>query len=875
MNNVFVVPAQFTRQWFKSRRNIVIVVLTLAFILGGVVTLLPASRGAGAAGSASISISPTSGGYSNRDDQIPITVEGSQYAANETINVYWNYTGPNTGRLVASTTADENGAFTVAFLRQLAAAGTYTIAAVGQTSGFVATGKFTQYPLFYEHPQAGAPGTKTIAYGNAYEAHEKVDVYWDYKHPGTRKLLATATSNSTGSFTVQVTIPATATPGIYFMAGIGETSKYLDTYQYLIYSPTLALAPLQGSSGIPLTVSAYGFVGFETVNIYWRNAPTPILAVPTNGYGYVKPTTITVPASTVPGSYPVTLIGKTSHITVTNEYTVVVPGFSLSETSGPVGEKIKLDGQGFATGETVNVFWTASGGSGTKLASAVAGYSGDVHCAFPVPHTSKGTYTLTAIGASSNTTIQHTFTIANGIAASPSSNEPGQTIAVNGTGFQAKETVNVYWDTTSSTPVTNVIASLDGNMQALFPISTKLVPGTHEIIAVGKVSGRSFTTSEIINTNWGDFGFDTNHHRENLAEYTVGTANVDQLKLQWEVTTATGLRASPVYSKGLVYLPTMDGHLNAYNATTGTLQWQFTCNGPFRNFSSALADPLNNMVFFGTVGYYDDGIPSPFYALNAQTGKLEWSVILNWQQAGFPTLALNTLYVQTSHLYHPNNSVYAIDELTGHIQWQYMTNAGVWGAVAVDPNIHLAFTGIGDPEDAIAAIDTKTGTAIWQTTIPHFTADDDVGSGISIANGTIFADSKNGYEYALNEGTGAIVWSTLVGTPGIGNISTQAVSAQGILYVGSLDNDFYAISISNGAILWKVHTKAHIFSSPAIANGVVYFSSFDSNIYAVDANTGAVLWTYNTGLSSYCSPVVVNGWLYCGSTNGNFYAFSL
>ena len=36
-------------------------------------------------------------------------------------------------------------------------------------------------------------------------------------------------------------------------------------------------------------------------------------------------------------------------------------------------------------------------------------------------------------------------------------------------------------------------------------------------------------------------------------------------------------------------------------------------------------------------------------------------------------------------------------------------------------------------------------------------------------------------------------------------------------------------------------------SSPAVANGVVYVGSYDNNVYALNASTGALLWQYTTG----------------------------
>ncbi|HKF38142.1 MAG TPA: hypothetical protein VKB35_14705, partial [Ktedonobacteraceae bacterium] len=102
-------------------------------------------------------MTPAKGAYTANDDQIPITVQGLMYAPNEVVKVYWNYTGPGTGNLEAKATANAKGNFSVDFLRVLAAHGTYTIAGVGQTSGFVATATFTQLPQVYLRPQAGGP----------------------------------------------------------------------------------------------------------------------------------------------------------------------------------------------------------------------------------------------------------------------------------------------------------------------------------------------------------------------------------------------------------------------------------------------------------------------------------------------------------------------------------------------------------------------------------------------------------------------------------------------------------------------------------------------------------------------------------------------
>jgi outer membrane protein assembly factor BamB len=56
---------------------------------------------------------------------------------------------------------------------------------------------------------------------------------------------------------------------------------------------------------------------------------------------------------------------------------------------------------------------------------------------------------------------------------------------------------------------------------------------------------------------------------------------------------------------------------------------------------------------------------------------------------------------------------------------------------------------------------------------------------------------------------------------------------------------------------------------------VVYIGSDDNNLYALSASTGAPLWNYTTGGSVESSPAVANGVVYVGSDDGNVYAFGL
>ena len=865
----------------KKKNTLVVIIFFLAFVLTSFFLNWPGGRAAHAAGP-TLTIYPSSGAYSAWNK---ISATGANYKPLETVNVYWNFKGPGSGTLVATATTSSAGAFNVSFNRPLFPTGTYTIAGVGQTSHFVATGVFLLLPSIYGAPLDSGPGTKIHITGNAFGNGETVKIYWNYKGPGTGTFITSATGNATGTFSLYNYVPANAPPGFTILAGVGQTSKAVAMNTVYVYPPTLALAPISGAAGTTLTMSAYGFTAGENVSLYWDNSSTPLSTTRTNGYGYLPLITFTVPIGTAPGSYPVKAVGVTSHITITKTFAVVFHTSTLQSTSGPVGATVNLSGHGYAPNEQVKVIWNYTGpGAGTTAATVVAGLSGVFSASFTVPAATTGAYTVAAVGATSNSVSRNTFTIINGLASSVSSASPGASVTVAGSGYQALEPVQLYWDSVTGISLGTALADAFGNISRSVVLPASASPGAHMIIGVGQISLLSFSTGETINTNWSDFGFDGNHDHQNTAEHTLSATNVAQLKLQWTATTSTKVLnsgcgaatndSSPLYANGSMYFATADGYLNAYNAKTGALEWQFNTGSDFPNCSSPLYDPATGLLFFGEVGYNGAGAPSPFYALDAQTGKPAWSLLLPWDQYSFPTAENKTLFIGMSDEGH-NESLYAIDEITGQIKWTQPATGSIWGEVVVDPAANMLFNTVGNPGPEVNARNLTTGALIWEFTPVSYGNDDDAGSPLTLGNGVVYENDKNGIVYSLNEKTGAVTWSTAVGAHSNGDVSAPALSSNGLLYVSTLDSTFYALNASSGAIVWKYTTGGPVYSSPALANGVVYFSSLDHYFYALNASTGALLWNYRSGAQAIISPIVVNGWLYCGSSDGKLYAFTL
>ena len=107
--------------------------------------------------------------------------------------------------------------------------------------------------------------------------------------------------------------------------------------------------------------------------------------------------------------------------------------------------------------------------------------------------------------------------------------------------------------------------------------------------------------------------------------------------------------------------------------------------------------------------------------------------------------------------------------------------------------------------------------------------------------------------------------------------STAAIAPDGTIYVGSEDDNLYAIK-PDGMKKWKFKTGGAIESSPAIsADGTIYVGSDDSHLYAVNPN-GSLKWKFlaDAGFRVVSSPAIgADGTVYVGSDDGSLYALEL
>jgi len=148
-------------------------------------------------------------------------------------------------------------------------------------------------------------------------------------------------------------------------------------------------------------------------------------------------------------------------------------------------------------------------------------------------------------------------------------------------------------------------------------------------------------------------------------------------------------------------------------------------------------------------------------------------------------------------------------------------------------------TFLHDPERSSANLDESTlspTNASQLTQLWAFKTGKVIAASASIVGGIVYVGSWDGNEYALDAKTGAQKWKTFIGQTGPDNcgggtmgVSSAAAIQDGVVYVGGGDTNWYALDAGTGAVLWKVFTgdnsssSGHYnWSSPLLYNGFAY-----------------------------------------------------
>lgn len=190
-----------------------------------------------------------------------------------------------------------------------------------------------------------------------------------------------------------------------------------------------------------------------------------------------------------------------------------------------------------------------------------------------------------------------------------------------------------------------------------------------------------------------------------------------------------------------------------------------------------------------------------------------------------------------------DNNVYALDPESGELQWQ----AALGGSIADRPVLSDGVLYIPSFDRKLHALDTASGDEIWQADAQNW-----IWGSPALGNGAVYYGDIDGNIYAVNAQTGESQWSTTAN----GAIQSSLFYDDGVVYVtsGQVQGDdderigeVIALDAANGSVIWQRETNAPVFSTPVLAGDfvvIVYLDGQSPKLEVYDRENGTLTWEF-------------------------------
>lgn len=208
-----------------------------------------------------------------------------------------------------------------------------------------------------------------------------------------------------------------------------------------------------------------------------------------------------------------------------------------------------------------------------------------------------------------------------------------------------------------------------------------------------------------------------------------------------------------------------------------------------------------------------------------------------------------------------------------------------------------------DADGTVSAFSTSGGSAIWRTKLKP-TANGDkpsasftsqilslgasdggggYGGGIAIDGGRLYGASGHGGVFALDPGTGKVIWEKSVGVP----VRAAPTASGDRVYVITSEGRFLCLSGVDGTELWSTRGLPQQASrvmtvSPAVSSDIVVVPYPSGDVVALKTIDGSAVWTESlnrarttsqlTALSDAASPAIDNGMVFAVGHAGRMIA---
>ncbi len=201
----------------------------------------------------------------------------------------------------------------------------------------------------------------------------------------------------------------------------------------------------------------------------------------------------------------------------------------------------------------------------------------------------------------------------------------------------------------------------------------------------------------------------------------------------------------------------------------------------------------------------------------------------------------------------------------GKSAWSHTGPAGTIASPIVSGNLVLTTFSNGQ----IECFRLLDGTRVWPS---PFQQPQNLAHSAAVASGIAVASSDYGRIFAISMTDGKLLWSADVDS----HLSTAPLVTEDTIYVATAEGHLQALDLQTGKSKFSVSLANALFSTqPALFDDVLILCTSDGTIIGVNANNGTEMWPRRHVAATLLCPVAnVNGLAACGSDEGNLYVLA-
>ena len=340
--------------------------------------------------------------------------------------------------------------------------------------------------------------------------------------------------------------------------------------------------------------------------------------------------------------------------------------------------------------------------------------------------------------------------------------------------------------------------------------------------------------------------FDPKAKADKYPDYSINR-KYDHVQELWRKDSGISIYSSPAVDGKYAYIGNNEGTVTCYRLADGKEMWTTPLGGKIVGNPAVIG---NNVV----MGSTDHNI----YALNKRTGCLSWKVATSEAQMGSVASAKGIAYIGGS-----DHKMRAINARTGEVIWTYN---GVGGYVVTLPLLIAGKVIFGAWDNTVYALDQKTGQLEWRWThrkgSMHYSA-----AGVwPVSDGkAVYVVDPERAMTAIDLKTGQELWRTKEWQGRASKVreSLGMSKDRKRLYAKTMQDSIlcYEANPVKPVEVWGCNAGfgyEHATTMLPERDGIVYSSTKDGLVIAIEGKTGRLLWEHKVG-NSFINTVVPVG----------------